>query len=296
MLLRIGSALVLTGLFFTMAILTGERQPTELPTLDDPSPALGKAVATAVHQALTDPYFAPLERLALWMEANPTRESITVDLLSKWAPDDEFPTCFVWNTDGSRLQFDHPIDPAAVELLVQRLREGLAKPNPTQLLFVSSFRVEGERYWLGFVGVPAGSPYPAQIAGAFFSIREYLNLHVRRLIDDMATRPRFPLFEFQSSDPSSGRKRGDLSIRILDKEGEVFYQFGSTFDEAKLIYAESQFFPKPIVALQEGWDVQVFSSNVQPVEKTGIPPLLRWGLPALGSLLAAGALFLVGRK
>jgi len=270
-----------------LAVFLGKVPETNKPDLDTPSPALGKAVATSLHAAMTDPYFAPLEKLADWMQSHSENDRVTVDMLSKWAPDDEIPTCFVWETDGSRLQLDHPADPAALDLLLQRLKEGMGKPNPTQLLYISSFRAEGEKYWLGFVAIPAGSSNPTQMAGVFFSMGEYLRKSVPRLMFESTTRPRFPLVNYQmNSAPIHGEREGDISVRILDKNGEVFCQQGRTFNPEQMIYAESQFYPKPIVAMQEGWDLQVFSSKAGAVEQSRQSPLVKWGAAGGVCLLA----------
>jgi len=290
----IASIIIVAGIM-VFAWLAGRRpKPEKSGSEPPPTQRLGKMIATTIHQSVTDPYFAPFEKLATWMERHPDRNRITVDMMSKWAPDDEIPTCFVWETDGSKLQLDHPADPDVVDILMQRLREGLATPNPTQLLYLSSFKVNNVKYWLGFVGIPAGSAAPTQLAGAFFSMEEYLNKAVPRLIEECASRPRFPLTEFQAdSPPIRGDPDGDIAIRILDKSGEVFYQRGRSFKSEQMIYAESQFYPKPIVALQPGWDLQIFSSKTVAEEPGDSSSLTRWGLAGTISLIAVLAIFLI---
>lgn len=246
-------------IYFTSA---SDEDPNEI-TIETPSPALGKAVATAVHQAVTDPYFAPLEKLADYLSEDPERDMITIDQLTKWATDDEMPTCFVWDADGSNFKMDHGASPWVIEEVVDRLRNSIYRDNPRGLLFINMLRIEGERYWLGFMKVPRISDEPTQMAGVFFSLDRYLSVHVPRLIDNLVSRRRFPLVPFQlDAKPIHNEPDGDISIRILDATGGIYLQRGRTFDSDKMIYSESKWYPKPIVCLQEGWDLQVFSANV----------------------------------
>ena len=232
--------------------------------LDSPSPALGKAIATVVHQAVTDPYFRPLEKLAKYLGDNPDCDMITVEQMTKWAPDDEFPACFVWDADGSRMAVDNAASPWAMEKVVDQIRIGLQKENPRGLLYIGTFEAEGEKYWMGYLKVPLHASEPTQVAGAFFSIDRYLNEDVPRLIDEVVERRRFPLVDFQLTDlPTRGEKDGSISFRILNKKDEIYFQRGRNFEEKQMIYSESQWYPNPIVCLQEGWDLQVFSTNAQ---------------------------------
>jgi len=235
------------------------------PDLDTPSPALGRAVATAVHQAVTDPYFAPIEKLARYLAENPDRDEISVDQLTKWAPSGRLPTCFIWSTRSGELQIDQPASPWVLETVVERLRQGLIQPNPRGLLYINTFQVEGEEFWLGFIRVPVRSDESRQMAGVFFSIDRYLSEYVPLLIDELTGRSRFPIVPFQRDDPPiHGERDGDICIRILDAQGGIYLQRGRTFDPARMIYAESRWYPNPIVCLQEGWDLQVFSANAVP--------------------------------
>lgn len=280
---RIIANLLILVVIGSLYFVVGGRSPRSSPTLDTPSPALGRAVATAVHQTLTDPYFAPLERIADYLDRHPEVREVDVDLLTKWAPDDELPTCFVWNCDNSRLQLDHPTSPPVIETVLQRLKEGMGVLNPRQLIYISTFRAEEEEFWLGFIRVPLGSGAPAQMAGVFFSLDHYIKNDVPRLIGAMTNRPRFPLVEFQRNDPPiRGEREGDIALRVMDADGEVYYQSGRTFDPEKMIYSESRYFPKPIVAMQVGWDLRVFSARFEP-PPPGPSRLMVWG-----ALMAAG--------
>ncbi len=239
--------------------------PEPKPDLDTPSPALGRAVATAVHQAVTDPYFAPIEKLARYLAENPDRDEVSVDQLTKWAPSGRLPTCFIWSARSGELQIDQPASPWVLEMVVERLRQGLIQPNPRGLLYINTFQVEGERFWLGFIRVPVRSDEPRQMAGVFFSIDRYLSEYVPLLIDELTGRSRFPIVPFQRDDPPiHGERDGDICIRILDAQGGIYLQHGRTFDPARMIYSESRWYPNPIVCLQEGWDLQVFSANAVP--------------------------------
>ncbi len=260
--------MVVGGLY----ILTGQKPEEEEPQsdLDTPSPALGRAVATAVHQAVTDPYFAPLEKLAEYLSEDLDRDMITIDQMTKWALDDQFPICFVWETDGSRIEVDNPASPWALEQVVEIIRQCVYKDNPSGLLFVNTFKVKDEKYWLGFLKVPMNAEEPTQMVGIFFSMDHYIIEDVPRLIDKLVSRRRFPLVAFQLNDPPMQKEPdGDISFRILDESGVVYFQRGRTFEQDKMIYAESTWYPKPIVCMQENWDLQVFSSNAVAPEKEG---------------------------
>ncbi len=285
MIRRIIGNLVILAIIFAVAMTTIRQGASISPSLETPSPALGKVVATAFHQALSDPYFAPLEKLTAYLDRHPGMAGISVDMLSKWASDDDIPTCFVWNTDGSKLQLDHGSDPAVIEGVVKRLQDGLATINPNQLLYLKFLRVNGEKFWLGFIRIPLGSARPTQMAGAFFSMDRYIESDVPRLINEMINRPRFPLTVFQADSKLLGEMPGShLAMRILKENGEVYFQRGRTFTDNNLIYAESQFFPKPVVAMMEGWDLQIFSSNVQETAASE-SALFHWGLFGLTALL-----------
>lgn len=259
----IGNVLII-AIVFTIALLTSTNNPRVELALDTPSPALGRVLATAVHQTLSDPYFLPLEKLTSYLDRHQGMSSVSVDMLTKWAPDNEFPTCFVWNTDGSKFQLDKGTDEEVINEIVQYLNECLNKVNPNQLLYLKYLRVRGEKYWLGFIRIPLGSSQPTQMAGAFFSMNRYLEQDVPRLMNEMLDRPRFPLATFQADSKLLGELPGShLSLRILKENGEVYFQRGRSFDPKQLIYAESKYFPKPIVAMMENWDIEIFSDNIE---------------------------------
>ncbi len=236
--------------------------------LDIPSPALGQAVANAVHQAVTDPYFVPLERLTDYLTEDSSHDMIPIDMISKWTLDDRFPTCFTWDCEDGKLQVDKGASAWVLEEVVSRAREGLYMDNPRGLLYINTFIVEGEKYWLGFLKVPLQSEDPSQMAGVFFSMDRYLAEYAPRIIDKLVTRRRFPLVQFQCDvKPIHKEPDGDICIRILDVKGGVYLQRGRTFDADKMIYAESDWYPKPIVCMMEGWDLQVFSANAASSEE-----------------------------
>ena len=267
---------------------TALRPPDPEIALDTPSPALGKAAATAVHQALTDPYFAPLERLAAYLHENPKSDSISLELMVRWSIDDQFPTCFVWDVRTEHLEFSQPSSPWALEEVVSRLRQGMLRDNPRSLLMVDTFSVDGERYWSGFLKVPL-SGYPlTMMAGVLVNMDDYLEEDAPRLIGKFTERRRFPLFELQRNDPPlHGEPDGDLAFRILDGKGNIYFQQGRDFNPEQMIYSESQYYPNPIVAMQEGWDLQVFSSKaVKPLAHSLMVRRTSWRL--------AGVLLLVG--
>jgi len=262
-----GILIVMTSLF----LLTGLPKTSEKKSLDldAPSPALGKTVATAVHQSVTDPYFSPLEKLADFLRDNPDCDMVTIEQMTKWAPDNEFPTCFFWDTDGSRMEVDNAASPWAMEMVVEQIRVGMEKENPQGLLYISTFQAEGEKYWLGYLKVPRQSTDPTQVVGVFFSMDRYMKEDVPRLIDELVLRRRFPLVDFQLNDPPlHSELDGSISLRILNEKREVYFQRGRNFDEKQMIYSESRWYPTPIVCMQKGWDLQVFSANVIPQDET----------------------------
>ena len=284
---------VVTAHYLVMGVVA---RPVPKADLETPSPALGRVIATTVHQTVTDPYFAPLEKLASYLSENPDREEVSIDLLTKWAPDNRLPTCFVWNRRSGELQIDQSASPWVLETVLERVQEGLVKPNPHGLLYVNTFKVEGERFWLGFIKVPIQQPETRQMAGVFFSIDKYMSEYVPLLIDEFVNRQRFPLVPFQRDDPPiHGEQDGDISIRILDAEGRVYLQHGRTFEPEKMIYAESRWYPNPIVCLQEGWDLQVFSANAVPAED-GSGRQLKAGLILVAVLVLTTVFFWWGVK
>lgn len=230
-----------------------------------PSPALGQAIATAVHQAVTDPYLLPMENLNRHLQEHPDQREIAVDLLAKWAPDNEMPTCFVWDAKQSGIQIDHPTSPWILEAVIERVKDGLTLDNPRGLPYINTFSIDGERFWLGFLRIPESSVDPDQMAGVFFSMDRYLDEHVPRFIGNLINRQRFPLVPFQKTGRAlAGETDGYISLRILQKDGEVYFQSGRNFDPEKMIYSESKWYPKPIVCMQKGWNLQVFSAKVEP--------------------------------
>lgn len=253
--------ILLVGFYYYTARISVKGEEGSV-ALDTPSPALGKAIATAIHQTVTDPYFRPLEKLADYLNENPECDMITIEQMQRWSVDDELPTCFVWDTDGTKFLLSQGASPWALEIVAEKLREGIVHDNPHGLLYIYTFRVEAENYWLGFLKVPKHVDDPTQMVGVFFSMDRYLGNYVPRLIDDMASRARFPLVSFQLNDPPMhGENDGKISFRILDERGNTYFQRGRTFTEDKMIYSESKWYPKPIVAMQEGWDLQVFSAD-----------------------------------
>ncbi len=282
---RIIGNIIIVVIVFAIAMITSRQRTADAPSLDTPSPALGKVVATAIHQTLSDPYFVPLEKLTSYLDRHPGMSSVSVDMMSKWALDDEIPTCFVWNTDGSKLQLDHGADPQVIDGVLKKLQDGLTKVDPNQLLYLKFLRVNGEKFWLGFIRIPLGSAYPTQMAGAFFSMDRYIESDVPRLINGMINRPRFPLAIFQADSKLLSEPHGsNLSMRILKDNGDVYFQRGRTFEKSNLIYAESQYFPKPIVAMMEGWDLEIFSAAAESTPFTG-SALFHWSLYTLAALL-----------
>jgi len=292
---RIAGLAAIIAVLFLVGFVLKPKLTSEPLGIDTPSPALGKIIATAVHQTLSDPFFAPLEKLTTFLDRHPGMEAVSVDLLTKWAPDDDIPTCFVWNTDGSRLQLDHETDPDVIDGVLKLLREGVMKANPNQLLYLKYLKIKGEKFWVGFIRIPLGTSDPTQMAGAIFSLDRYIERDVPRLLSEMLDRPRFPLANFQTDSKLLGDPVGShLSMRILRDDGEVYFQRGRNFDPATMIYAESQFFPKPIVAMMEGWDLQVFSINVV-APKSDNSTIRYWGIYGITAFLVS-LLWWIGTK
>lgn len=244
--------------------------PRMEPTLDTPSPALGRMTATAIHQALTDPYFIPLERTADFLGQHSDVDEITVEQLQRYMSDDELPTCFVWSTARGNLSIGHPTSPWVLERVVELVKASLQKEAGRGVMFVDTFSVESERYWLGYLRSPLRAQDPRQVVGVFFSRDQYLSDVVPRWIENLASRRRFPLIAFQRNEPPiHNEPDGDVSIRILRDNGEVYLQRGRSFEPWQLIYSESKYYPKPVVCMQPGWDLQVFSKNAEPKTASG---------------------------
>ncbi len=240
-----------------------ESEEKEELELDSPSPALGRMIATAIHQVVTDPYLDPLEKLSQYLASDHSKTDLRVDLLTKWATDYEMPTCFVHDLLMGTTQIDHPASPWVLEEIVNKISIDLQQKNSNNLISVSTFVIDDEKYWLGFTRVPYNSTKPRQIAGVFFSIDSYLDSYVPRLINEMVNRTRFPIVEFQQNNTMNRNKvDGAIGFRILMSDNSEYFQQGRTFDSNKMIYAESQYYPEPVVCMQRGWDLQVFSSNV----------------------------------
>jgi len=236
--------------------------------LEKPTPGLGRTVATAIHQAVTDPYFVPLEKLNWFLTKNPGTDEITLDLLTKWATDDQFPTCFVWSRDKVRgaWRIDQPESPWVIEIAQQMVIDGLRQANPHGRIQIGEFESDGKKYWIGYMRVPLTSSDPNQVAGVFFSIDDYLRKDVPRFLNHLTQRVRFPIVSFQADyAPTHGEEDGSISFLIRDSDKEIFYQQGRNFDPEKMIYAESLYYPKPIVCMQEGWDIEVFSTAKEAV-------------------------------
>lgn len=251
------------------------KQPDRLSELVVPSPALGRTVATAIHQAVTDPYFVPLERLNWFLTKNPQSEEISLDMLTKWAPDDEFPTCFVWSRDKVRgaWRIDQPESPWVIEVAQGMIVEGLRQPNPQGRMQIGQFTSDGKKYWIGYMRIPLTSSNPRQVAGVLFSMDDYLDKAVPRWLNHLTQRARFPIVKFQADyPPIRGEEEGDISFLIRDDNKEVYYQQGRNFEPEKLIYSESVYYPEPIVCMQEGWDIEVYSLEkvVPPPEPKGV--------------------------
>ena len=252
---------VVAGLRFTPPLTVVP--PSYNTDLSVPSPALGQVIANSVHRAVTDPYFRPLEKLAGYMREKLEIKEIDIDQLTKWAPDDKFPTCFVWDIRTGSIKIDQPASPWGIEIVVEHVQEALQLDNPGGHLYINTFNVNDEKYWLGFFRIPRVPALTNQVAGVFFNIDSYLQTDVPRLIAELVEAPRFPLAAFQKSEPPiHGEEEGDISIRIIDDNDEVYYQNGRNFEPEMMIYSETKYYLNPIVCLQEGWDLQVFSSNV----------------------------------
>jgi len=242
--------------------------PEEKPDLEAPATALGQAVATTIHQAVTDPYFAPLEHLVRYLNQNPSTTEIPLELMTKWAPDDEFPTCFVLDVKREHWQIDKPSSPWVLEGILDFLRQGRSM-NPTPgKVSITTLKIEGETWWIGYLRVPPDNYSPNQIAGVFFSIDEYLAKDVPRLIDAVVDRPRFPVVPFQKTAPSLDLKTMDgyISFCILDDNGEVYLRRGRNFNPKQMIYSEKLWYDQTVVCLQSSWDLQIFSAKYHPPE------------------------------
>lgn len=254
---QIGIFLIFAGI---IALQFRQGSKGDTPQIDDPLPALGQAVANAVHAAVTDPYFKPLERIARFLDQQDEPTGVTVELVTKFAPDPLFPTCFVLDMATGQVKMDRPASPWALEMVVDRVRQGVRQDNPDGRLVVSVFQADGDDHWLGFIRNPPLSPLPDQVIGVFFNIPKYLTTDVPRMIDELFARRRFPLFPFESADLwDTGGRAGHIAFRILREDGSVYLQRGETFDKNKLIYSESAYYDQPVVCLQRGWDLQVFS-------------------------------------
>ncbi len=244
-------------------------QPDAKPTLEEPSIALGQTIANAFHQALSDPYFIPLESLANFLNKNPDTDRISVDILTKWSPDMNLPNCFVYNMDRkrrssnqSRWQLDKTANPWALESVSERLWQSVIDDRKKNQLAIATFIADEQKWWLGFFRIPIGSEEPDQFAGVFFSIDDYLQNQVPRLVDKVAKAARFPIAPFQQDEPiDRNMPDGYISMIILDDKGEVYLQRGRNFDPNTMIYSESKWYPHPIVCMQRDWDLQIFNSN-----------------------------------
>jgi len=222
------------------------------------------------------------------MLEHPDRGEVNIDQMAKWAPDDDLPTCFVWWTDGSRLATDHPVDPDAMQIVLDNLRSTLGEGLRPGQLFIRTFKAHGERHWLGFLPVPMTNLMPYQFAGCFFSIDRYLEKDVPRLIDGFIDRPRFPLAEFESDHPGV-RPDGHVALRILNGDDEVFLERGRTFTPEQLLYSESKSNPGPvIVALQRNWDLEIYSSRYRQTTPAPSP------IPAYAALMLAMVMAITG--
>jgi len=252
---------IIIGIVLGVHLLTAESDQNEPVKTDLSASALGKAIATAIHQTVTDPYFVPLEQLLHFLENNPETDEIRVDLMTKWAGDNYMPVSFVRDLIMNTTHIDHPVSPWALEEAAIRAETGAWEDNPSGLLQITTFESDQDKYWLGYIKVPYKSTKPRQVAGVFFSVNEYLERDVPRFLHDMIHRARFPLVQFQANQgitPST--EISTISFRILTEKGEVYFQQGQDFEPEKLIYAESNHYPEPIVCLQLGWDLEIFSN------------------------------------
>ncbi|MBT3232562.1 MAG: hypothetical protein HN356_07080 [Calditrichaeota bacterium] len=239
-------------------------EPPEI-DLNTPSPALGQAVASAIHQTVSDPYFEPLEKLGRLLNQKPGTKNISLDELTQWATDDQLPTCFIYDVKTRDWEIDHPTSPWILDGILEYIKLDIGSESNNGKASITTLKAEGETWWLGYVRIPPDWKNPNQIAGVFFSIDQYLVRDVPRLVDNVVLRPRFPLVPFQQTPPlDMRREEGHIALRILDENGEVYLQRGKDFKDENLIYSESQWYPNPIVCMQRGWDLQVFSAAPKP--------------------------------
>ncbi len=251
---------LLSGFFF----LRDKESKMDLDPLKRRSPAYGRVVATAIHQGLSDPYLVPLENLAHFMNKQESIIKFSVDIMAKWAPDNEFPTCFVYDLENMGWQIDHPASPWVLDEVAIHIGIYLQKNLDNRGLYMEILDVDGEKWWLGMLLYPPEADSPLQAIGVFFSLKRYLEKDVPRLIDAVVNRSRFPLFDFQQTMPiDKSLLDGDISFRILTKEGNIFFQRGRNFGSDQLIYSESQWYDQTLVCLQKDWDLQIFSANVE---------------------------------
>ena len=187
-----------------------------------------------------------------------------MDMLTKWAPVLDFPTCFVYDIQSEKWQIDRPVSPWVLEAVLDYIRMGNFGKRMRGTISTTILQIEGQTYWLGCNRLPLEPRDPVQIAGVFFSMDHYLAEDVPRLIDELVERSRFPLVPFQHTLPvDMSRPDGSISFRILDDDGEAYLQRGRTFDQDKMVYSELQYYQRTIVCMQEGWDLQIFSTNAE---------------------------------
>ncbi len=232
--------------------------------LDKPSASLGQAVANSIHQTVTDPYFLPLEKLALFLDSKPKTREIKMETLVNWAPDDNFPTCFVLDLDAKGWEIDHATSPWVLEGVFNFIESNLGVNGGSRDIAITSLKIEDETWWLGYLKIPPQSYQPRYVAGVFFSIDQYLARDVPRLLNIMTNRVRFPLTSFQRNKGQNlGRPDGHIAFQIFDDKGEMYYQSGKTFAEDKLIYSEKEWYDQTIVCMQRDWDIRVYSDNAE---------------------------------
>lgn len=269
-------------------IMDMEPEPPEV-DLNTPSPALGQAVATAIHQAVSDPYFVPLEKIGILLNSKPGTKNISLDMLTKWAPDDQIPTCFVYDVKNRDWQIDHPTSPWILEALLDYVNLEIGSEGNDGKVSITTLKAEGETWWLGYIRIPPDWKNPNQVAGVFFSMDQYIARDVPRLVDNVVMRTRFPLVPFQQTPPIDMRRdEGHISVRILNEEGEIYMQRGRDFNDEDLIYSESKWYPNPIVCMQRGWDLQVFSTASEPEVDEPSTHKMRWVIMVLSIVLVSG--------
>ncbi len=257
--------------------------------LNTPSPALGQVVATAIHQAVSDPYFEPLEKLSRLLNQKPGTKKVSLDKLTQWATDGELPTCFIYDVATRDWQIDHPTSPWILDGIFEYLKLEIGSEGNKGKVSITTLKAEGEKWWLGYIRIPPDWKNPNQIAGVFFSIDKYLVRDVPRLVDNVVMRPRFPLVSFQQTPPiDMSREDGYISLRILDENGEVYLQRGKDFKDENLIYSESRWYPNPIVCMQRGWDLEVFSNAPKLETKEQLNQRTQWIIMILSILVISG--------